>query len=97
MSHEMNRTELIELLREDGLGNVSRANKMDLLEIALDTDVDLEQCPLEERRASMQRHIKRNWRRIRTQLPRCNGKCETFGCPDAIVIGCWFRFKDEIL
>ena len=97
MSYEINKSELVELLREDGLGSVSRANSRDLLEEALDDDVELEECPLEERRTSMQRHIKRNWRRIRTQLPRCNGKCETFGCPDAIVIGCWFRFKDEIL
>jgi hypothetical protein len=97
MSDEFNKSELIELLREEGHGNISRGNGIPRLIAALEDEEDPEPCPLEGRRSTMEKHIRRNWTRIRTQLPRCNGKCTVFGCPDAIVIGCWLRFKDEII
>jgi hypothetical protein len=97
MPDEFNKSELLELLRQDGQGNISRANGIPRLIEALEGEASAVPCPLEDRRRSMEKHIERNWRRIRTQLPRCNGKCTKFGCPDAIVIGCWLRFKDEII
>jgi hypothetical protein len=97
MSHELNKTELIAILRNEGFGNISRANGIPRLTSALEGDEEAQPCPLEERRTKMERHIRRNWTRIRTQLPYCNGKCTQFGCPDAVVVGCWLRFKDEII
>lgn len=97
MPDDLNKTELISILREEGFGNKSRENGIDRLTSVLHGEGEARDCPLEPRRAAMQKHIQRNWTRIRTQLPHCNGKCLTFGCPDAIVTGCWLRFKDEII
>lgn len=94
---EINKSELVELAREDGLGNLSRGNPSASLLEALEGGDVPENCRLDEQRETMQRHIKRNWRRIRTQLPTCNGTCTTFGCPDAVVLGCWLKFRNEIL
>jgi hypothetical protein len=93
----LNKSELLQILREEGFGNKSRANGIERLVSTLEGDGDARECPLEARRTSMQKHIQKNWTRIRTQLPHCNGKCQSFGCPDAVVTGCWLRFKDEII
>lgn len=98
MSEEdLNKTELIEILREEGHGNKSRTNGIPRLLRAVDGRDTAEECPLDMQRKTMEKHIQRNWRRIRTQLPRCTGKCTTFGCPDTIVVGCWLRFQSEII
>jgi hypothetical protein len=94
---DINKSELIQVAREEGLGNLSRANSREALLDALEGGDIPQECRLEEQRDTMERHIKRNWRRIRTQLPTCDGTCTTFGCPDAIVLGCWLKFRNEIL
>jgi hypothetical protein len=93
----INKSELIALARAEGMGNLSRRNSRETVLNSLEGEGDPEPCPLEENRETMERHIKRNWRRIRTQLPACDGTCTTFGCPDAVVLGCWLKFKREIL
>lgn len=94
---DVNKSELVELAREEGLGNLSRGNsRSTLLDVLIGGEIP-DPCPLEERRETMAKHIERNWRRIRTQLPQCDGTCVTFGCPDAIVLGCWLKFSNEIL
>lgn len=94
---DTNKSELIQISREEGLGNLSRGNSSAALMDALMGEDAPQSCPLEEQRETMERHIKRNWRRIRTQLPACDGTCTTFGCPDTIVLGCWLKFRNEIL
>lgn len=93
----LNKSEAIDLLREEQRVNKSRANGVQHLIGELEGESRASDCPLEPRRLKMERHIQKYWTRIRTQLPHCNGKCTTFGCPDGIVVGCWLRFKDEIL
>jgi hypothetical protein len=97
--HDMNVTELIQVAREAGFGNVSRALPREEI-IALIEDgeeTDAEKDALEDYRHEMEAHIKRNFRRIRTQLPGCNGKCMSYGCPDIIVQRCWGSYRDDIL
>jgi hypothetical protein len=48
-------------------------------------------------RSRMESHIQRNIRKLRTQLPGCDGKCTTFGCPALIVVRCWDGFRDDVL
>jgi hypothetical protein len=93
----VNLTELIELCREAGLGNFGRSTSREELYAALEDDILPQACPLEEKRELMQTHIKKNYRRLRTQLPGCNGKCVSFGCPDLVVQRCWAGFKDDMI
>jgi len=93
----VNLTELIELCREAGLGNFGRSTPREELIEALDSGVLPEPCPLDEQRVEMEKHISKNFRRLRTQLVSCNGKCTSFGCPDIIVVRCWEGYKGDIL
>lgn len=100
MSHlldPVNLTEMQQMCRESGIGNVGRnLSRGEFFEVLDGIDVP-EECPLEEIRAEMQSHIKKNFRNLRTQLPGCNGKCTSYGCPDAIVQRCWKGFKKDML
>lgn len=100
MSHPLdalNLTELIALCRQAQLGNLGRHLSREELYAALEDEIFPGDCPLEERRDLMQAHITKNYRRLRTQLPGCDGKCTTFGCPDIIVQRCWLGFKDDMI
>jgi hypothetical protein len=46
---------------------------------------------------AMQKHIQKYYRRLKSQLPDCPGKCVEHGCPDVVVARCWLLFKDHIL
>ena len=95
---DLNRTELIEILRELDLGNVSRLAPRTEIQRALDGEEESPTvCPLDEHRHAMERHIQKNFRRLRTQLPGCNGKCVSYGCPEGIVVRCWLAFKDDVI
>ena len=98
MSHpldEVNLTELVQMARAAGLGNIT-ADRDAIIE-ALEHGEPGEPCLLEERRELMQEHIHRNFDRLRTQLPNCNGKCVTFGCPAMVVVDCWEKFRKDML
>ena len=95
---EINRTELVELARELGAGNLSKLSSREQIYDVIDgLSEEGTPCPLEEHRTTMERHIQRNFRRLRTQLPGCTGKCRTYGCPDGIVLRCWMAFKDDVI
>jgi len=86
---QMNRSELVQVARAAGLGNVSRDNtRADLVRL-ISEDEALPADHLQDRRRAIQAHIAKNKNRLLSQLPGCDGKCTTFGCPDAIVIRCW--------
>jgi hypothetical protein len=96
----VNLTELIELAREDGLGNLDRNRSREGVYELLDDERDVapeDGCALEGHRTIMEDHIQEHFRRLRTQLPGCNGKCRSFGCPDLIVVRCWHGFRDNIV
>jgi hypothetical protein len=89
MLSQMNRSELVQVARVAGLGNVSRDNnRADLVELIL-TEEGLPEDRLQERRKAMQAHITKHKNRLLSQLPGCDGKCTTFGCPDLTVMRCW--------
>jgi len=96
---EWNRTELVETARAAGIGNVRRTQARDSLHALLEGVADPADCvcPLEGKRSVMQQHIEQNWRRLRTQLPGCTGKCVSHGCPNIIVQRCWKGFAGDIL
>lgn len=96
---DMNRTELVESCRAAGLGSVGRTQPREEVYSVLEGEVDPASipCPLEGKRKMMESHIEKNWRRLRTQLPGCNGKCVSYGCPNLIVQRCWKGFSGDIL
>jgi len=96
MKNDVNRTEIASICREEGLGNVERMSDR-IYDVVMGMDDEDIPCPLEEHRSTMERHIQRNFRRLRTQLPGCNGRCTTYGCPELIVIRCWQAMKSDII
>jgi hypothetical protein len=100
MSHpldKVNLTELLQLGREGEVGNIGRQLPRSEIYKSLEEGEPEHDCPLEEKRVRMQRHIKKNYRRLRTQLPGCTGKCQTYGCPDLVVQKCWENAKGDML
>ncbi len=93
----MNRSELVQVARAAGLGNVSRTHaKDDLVQLICD-DGGLPEDRLQERRRAIQVHIAKHKNRLLSQLPGCDGCCTTFGCPDLIVMRCWAGFSRDML
>jgi hypothetical protein len=101
MAHELdsvNITELIQMCRDSGMGNFGRtASRAELCDALENNEPPASEDPLEERRVLMEQHIKKNYRRLRTQLPGCTGKCVSYGCPDLIVQRCWVGFRDDMI
>lgn len=97
MSEELNRTEIQSILREIDEGNCFREAPRAVLAGALDGECESPRCPLDPHRNEMEKHIQKNYRRLRTQLPGCDGKCTTYGCPNMIVMRCWLGIRDDIL
>ena len=97
MLDDLNRTELQSLLRElHGVTPDRNASKEELM-ASLSPLEEPPLCPLTTHREAMEEHIKKNFRRLRTQLPGCNGKCVSFGCPDMVVVRCWEALKGDML
>lgn len=91
----LNVTELVQLARAAGLGNLPRDREV--LREALLSDCPGPQDALSEKRARMEAHIQKFYARMRTQLPDCTGKCTSFGCPDLIVQRCWAGMRQGML
>lgn len=93
----VNKSELIQMARSAGLGNPGRdLSREELIEL-LETGDEKVEDRLERWRRAMQEHIKKNRRRMLSQLPNCNGKCRTFGCPDVVVTRCWRNFSKDMV
>lgn len=97
MSDEINRTEMQSILRKVEEVNCFREAPRSALADAIDGWEEAPLCPLEGHRQEMEGHIQKNYRRLRTQLPGCNGRCTSYGCPNLIVVRCWIALKDDIL
>lgn len=93
--HSMNVSELVQIARGAGLGNLPRDKEL-LVEAILASEPTGPDT-LEERRARMQAHIREFRQRLLSQLPGCNGCCTTYGCPDLIVTRCWSGFSRDML
>ena len=84
----MNRSELVQIARSAGLGNIARDRPLsELVDDILDDRGEPDE--LEKKRDMMQAHIAKHRARLLSQLPGCDGRCTTFGCPDLIVMRCW--------
>lgn len=100
MAHELdnvNLTELIQMARSAGLGNVGRNLPREDIIAMLEGTRKPKVDPIEPQRVRMEAHIRKHFQSLRTQLPCPQGRCTTFGCPDIIVQRCWAGFKDHIL
>ena len=96
----VNKSELIQMARSAGLGNLGRdLPEREIIEAIVEaaSPEEAPSCPLEGRRRKVERHIEKNKRRLLSQLPGCNGRCVTYGCPDVIVVRCWEGFRNDIL
>lgn len=96
----MNLSEIIQVAREQGYGNLGRhLTRKEVIQVidrgSPGTEVD--ECRLEGKRIKIERHIDRNRRRLVSQLPGCDGKCTTFGCPNLVVVRCWEGFRHDML
>lgn len=93
----MNRSELVQIARVAGLGNLSREHEVGELAAAVLEYIVLPEDALRRERELMERHIERFLKRLLSQLPGCNGKCTSYGCPDIIVQRCWATFSRDML
>jgi hypothetical protein len=97
MLSQMNRSELVQVARAAGMGNISRDNsRSDLVRVICEED-GLPEDALQERRRAIQAHIAKHKNRLLSQLPGCDGRCTTYGCPDIIVTRCWAGFSRDML
>lgn len=92
----LNVTELVQIARAAGLGNLPRDPKV-LRAALLADDAGRQRDALDEKRVRMEAHVKKNYTKMRTQLPDCTGKCTSFGCPDLIVQRCWMGMRKGML
>lgn len=102
---DVNLSELIQMARSAGVGNLgrnlSRTEIIRMLDEGLPAGLSLghvaAECPLDVKRRRMEAHIQRHFRSLRTQLPCKSGKCVGHGCPDVIVHRCWGGFEEDML
>jgi len=95
---DVNRTELVEMARAAGAGNLGRSvDRADVYAVLEGKTPAPARCTLETKRKMMEKHIQANWRQLRTQLPCGTGKCVTHGCPDIIVQRCWRGMSGDML
>lgn len=91
LRHIINKTELLSLIKEDHKVDISSTTSIDDLVSILEDIDDFEGfkwCPLTPIKEQMEAYIQKHIRKMRTQLPGCNGKCTTFGCPEGVVLNC---------
>jgi len=95
----LNKSELIQMARAAGLGNLGRnLSRRKIAEALVGAEAgEIEQDALQEWRELMEAHIDKNRKRLLSQLPGCTGCCTTFGCPDVIVARCWDGFSRDML
>lgn len=94
MKELVNKTELRAIVKEYEEVDIRRSATSDELIAILDTGYDPKyMCPLIPIKDKMETYIQTNIRKMRTQLPDCNGKCTTFGCPDGVVTNCYIKLK----
>lgn len=93
----MNRSELVQIARLSGLGNVSRDRPQAELVEEIVTEEVGDVDALQVRREAIEAHIKKHRSRLLSQLPGCNGCCTTYGCPDLVVTRCWAGFSRDML
>jgi len=87
-----NETELLALCRSQGIGSLKRGIPrevlIDIVRGASDPAPD-HFSETQKTRASLQLFIANHWGQVASQLPGCNGKCETYPCSDGRHARCY--------
>lgn len=93
---DLNRTELGQLAFHAGLGNVAAGRTTEEILEILQEGLPATPDALDHQRVTMESHIAKHIKRLRTQLPDCPGQCTSHGCPALIVFRCWEGFREDI-
>ena len=94
MKELVNKTELRNIVKEyEEIDITDTATVTELLNMLDDGYKPEYACPLTPIKEEMEDYIQANIRKIRTQLPDCNGKCTEFGCPNIVVVNCYDKLK----
>lgn len=92
-----NESELLTLIRKQGLPRLKRG--LSLQELLGVASGELQVLPhmiseTEVTRGILEDFINKNWGKVQSQLPGCNGKCRTFECTEGKHALCLFPNKD---
>lgn len=98
--NELNKTELIEILRLQTGRRVSRTLATNDIINMLDTGSISTFSKTEKTRYRLEQFIEKNWDYYQTNLP-CRGepnegKCTVYRCPEGRHVDCYLNVKDEI-
>lgn len=94
MKELINKSELRLIIKEYEEIDIRRSATSEQLISILDDGYSPEyMCPLVPVKEQMEEYIQRNIRKMRTQLPDCNGKCTTYGCSDGVITNCYIKIK----
>lgn len=93
---DVNLTELLEMCEISGLWWVERTWSREDIYDALENGSEPRVTTMIRKRAAMEKHIRSNHRRLRTQLD-CDGKCTTCMYPELFIHRHWLGFKDDML
>jgi len=94
MKEQVNKTELIAIIKEYEEIDISRMAKTSSLISLLENGyTDQPICKLVPIKEKMEGYIQGNIRKMRTQLPDCTGHCTTYGCPAGVVTNCYIKLK----
>ena len=91
-----NETELLALARSQGLGRLKMGIPHEELVQLVRGAIPLQPHHVSETmntRALLESFIEKNWGRIRSQLPGCNGKCTTYPCTEGKAALCFYPNK----
>lgn len=95
-----NETELLWLARKQGLGFLRRGlPKQELVSIVAGY-VDpgpQHRSDTTDSRSMLENFIERNWGVLRSQLPQCTGKCQSFQCTEGKHALCFFPNAERML
>lgn len=98
--NECNETELISLAFKQGLGRLRLGLPRHVLIALVEGSLEVTRAHLSdtiESRKLLESFLARHWEKVRSQLPGCNGKCNTFNCSDGRHAMCFEPNKSQVL
>ena len=95
--NELNNTEVQGLARSIGIDIPKILPLEQGLDCVAEASTPKKVKTLADEKVSMEKHIQKYYKRLKSQLPDCPGKCTSHGCPDIVVARCWLLFRDHIL
>lgn len=96
----LSETELLQLIRNAGIGILKRGIDHTVLESILLKEVEVlpgQLSPTNFTRDKLQKFITARWAILSNQLPGCDGKCTTYPCSEAQHISCFNPNRELVL